>query len=213
MARLGRQAAMALIMSICLLLGARTGPSEVHQDPCHQRHAWASDHGTYICGGRGPCEHGPDHPDGLAGQPRPASQPIMPPSSLPHAEVLTAPVLTIVDVDTIDLQLDGRTTRVHSSGLNTPEAAHPTQGVAPFGHEATEAHRRLVEGKTVRLALEVEHWARSRRLRASVAGGEAMVNAEWVCQGSAQVTRFPPHVQPADLCRQRQGQARAVQRG
>jgi endonuclease YncB( thermonuclease family) len=92
--------------------------------------------------------------------------------------VLTGPVVQVVDGDTIDVQLDGHTIRVRYLGINTPETTHPDKGVEPFGPEADAANRRLVEGKTVRLELDVQPWDRYQRLLAYVYVGDLMVNAE-----------------------------------
>jgi micrococcal nuclease len=107
---------------------------------------------------------------------------------------LTGPVVSVVDGDTIDVRLDGRTVRVRYLGINTPETKHPEKGVEPFGPEADAANRRLVEGKTVRLELDVQPWDRYQRLLAYVYVGDLMVNAELVRQGYAQVATFPPNV-------------------
>jgi micrococcal nuclease len=106
--------------------------------------------------------------------------------------VLTGPVVHVVDDDTIDVQLDGRRVRVRYIGMNTPETKHPEKGVEPFGPEAAEANRRLVEGQTVRLELDVQPWDRYQRLLAYVYVGATMINAELVRQGYAQVSTFPP---------------------
>jgi endonuclease YncB( thermonuclease family) len=61
--------------------------------------------------------------------------------------VLTAPVLKIVDGDTIDVRLEGCTVRVRSIGVHTPETSHPSKGVEPFGKDAKETTQRLLEGR------------------------------------------------------------------
>ena len=79
-------------------------------------------------------------------------------------------------------------------GINTPETKHPTKGREPCGPEASAANRRLVEGQTVRLELDVQPYDRYQRLLAYVYVGDVMVNAELVRQGYAQVATFPPNV-------------------
>ena len=88
------------------------------------------------------------------------------------------------------------------------ETKHPTRGKEPCGPAASAANRRLVEGKTVRLALDVQPWDRYQRLLAYVYVGALMVNAELVRQGSAQVATCPPNVRYADHFRQLQRDAR-----
>jgi micrococcal nuclease len=126
---------------------------------------------------------------------------------------LTGPVVYVVDGDTVDVQLDGRRVRVRYIGINTPETKHPQKGVEPFGPEAVEANRRLVEGQTVRPELDVQHWDHYQRLLAYVYVGATMINAELVRQGYAQVATFPPNVRYQDRLRALQQEAREAQRG
>jgi len=122
-------------------------------------------------------------------------------------------VAHVVKSDTIDVQLDGHDVRVRDLGINTPETTHPTKGVEPFGPEADAANRRLVEGKTDRVELDVQPWDRHQRLLAYVYVGDRMVNAELVRQGYAQVATFPPNVKYQDRFRALQQEVRAAQRG
>jgi micrococcal nuclease len=126
---------------------------------------------------------------------------------------LTGPVVKVVDSDTIDVQLDGRQIRVRYIGMNTPETKHPTKGKEPCGSEASAANRRLVEGKTVRLELDVQSWDRYQRLLAYVYTGEVMINAELVRLGYAQVATYPPNVKYQDLFVRLQREAREAGRG
>jgi micrococcal nuclease len=109
---------------------------------------------------------------------------------------LTGPVVQIVDGDTIDVELDGRKVRVRYIGINTPETKHSTKGQEPRGPEASAANRRLVEGQTVCLELDVQDWDRYQRLLAYVHVGEVMINAELVRLGYAQVATYPPQTSP-----------------
>jgi micrococcal nuclease len=93
---------------------------------------------------------------------------------------LTGPVVKVIDRDTIEVELDGQRVRVRYIGVNTPETKHPTKGREPCGKEASAANRTLVEGQTVRLELDVQHWDRYQRLLAYVYVGDKMVNAELV---------------------------------
>jgi micrococcal nuclease len=196
------------------LLAVSHGRSDAHQHPCHRNHSCPSDHGTYVCGDLGHCSQCPDNAYCQGGKPRPAAgQRVLPPPPVPKGEGLTAPVLTIVDGDTIDVQLEGRTVRVRYIGVNTPGTKHPRKGIEPFGKEAKEANRHLVEGKTVRLALDVEKWDRYRRLLAYVYVGETMIDAELVRLGYAQVATYPPNVKYQQLFLKLQRETREAKRG
>jgi phosphatidylserine/phosphatidylglycerophosphate/cardiolipin synthase-like enzyme len=58
---------------VVLLVGVGSFSLDVHQDPCHRRHACPSDSQTYVCGDKGRCEQCPDTQYCLAGKPRPTS--------------------------------------------------------------------------------------------------------------------------------------------
>jgi hypothetical protein len=48
------------------------------------------------------------------------------------AAIADGPVVKVVDGETIDVPLDGRTVRVRSLGGNAPETKHPTKGGEPL---------------------------------------------------------------------------------
>jgi len=129
------------------------------------------------------------------------------------ARTFTAAVVRIVDGDTIYVRFDGHDEKVRYIGMDTPETHHPTRGEEPGGREATEVNRRLVEGKTVRLELDVRERDRYGRLLAYVYVGETMVNAELVRLGYAQVMTVPPNVRHANLFVRLQREAREAGRG
>ncbi len=94
-------------------------------------------------------------------------------------------VARVVDGDTVKLS-DGRTVRY--IGLNTPEQGQP------FYQEATEANRRLVEGKKAWLVLDVQTKDQFGRTLAYLWVGEQFVNLELLRQGYANAYTTPPNV-------------------
>lgn len=122
-------------------------------------------------------------------------------------------VIRVVDGDTIHVRLGERTETLRYIGINTPELRHPSRGEEPGAREATEANRKLVEGQTVRLELDVQERDRCGRLLAYVYVGEMMVNEEMVAQGYAQVMTIPPNVRYQELSLKRQREARLLQLG
>lgn len=100
---------------------------------------------------------------------------------------LVGQVVAVVDGDTIKVRMGDRVETVRYIGMNAPEVHHAEKGEEPGGREATEANRKLVEGETVRLELDVQERDRYGRLLAYVYLGDMMVNAEMVAQGYAQV--------------------------
>ncbi len=125
----------------------------------------------------------------------------------------TATVVRVVDGDTISVQFNGRTEKVRYIGMDTPETKHPIKGEQPGGREASAVNRGLVEGKTVRLELDVRERDRRRRLLAYVYVGDMMVNEELVRLGYAQVMTIPPNVAYQSRFLKLQREAREAARG
>ncbi|OLC31808.1 MAG: hypothetical protein AUH81_17150 [Candidatus Rokubacteria bacterium 13_1_40CM_4_69_5] len=126
---------------------------------------------------------------------------------------LEGTVVRVVDGDTIVVRIGARVERVRYIGVNTPEVHHPTRGEEPGGREASEVNRQLVEGRRVRLELDLQERDRYRRLLAYVWVGELMVNAELVGRGYAQVMTVPPNVRYQELFLKLQREARDAGRG
>lgn len=122
-------------------------------------------------------------------------------------------VVRVVDGDTIHVRIGGRVEKVRYIGVNTPELHHPTRREEPGGRQAHAANRRLVEGKRVRLDLDVQSRDRYGRMLAYVWIGETMVNAELIRLGFAQVMTVPPNVRHQALFLKLQRAAREAGRG
>jgi micrococcal nuclease len=122
-------------------------------------------------------------------------------------------VVRVVDGDTIHVRLADRLEKVRYIGVNTPEVHHPRRGEEPGGTEAHAVNRRLVEGKRVRLELDVQARDRYGRLLAYVWVGATMVNAELLRLGYAQVMTVPPNVRHQALFVKLQRDAREAGRG
>ena len=60
-------------------------------------------------------------------------------------------VVKVVDGDTIDVEIDGRTERVRLLGINTPEVVDPRRPVECFGREASAKAHELLDGREVEL--------------------------------------------------------------
>lgn len=105
---------------------------------------------------------------------------------LPNSPSETAVVTEVIDGDTINVLLDGRSYRVRYIGIDTPE-----RDEACFG-EATAANAAFVEGQTVRLVTDTSDTDRFDRLLRYVYVGEILVNAELVAGGWAESKRYQP---------------------
>lgn len=125
-----------------------------------------------------------------------ALEPISSPSEQlqPDLPLQEAQVINVVDGDTINVLINGAEFRVRYILVDTPETKHPDKGVEPFGPEADQANRQLVEGKVVHLEKDVSETDRYGRLLRYVYVDGKMVNEELLCLGLAQVATFPPDV-------------------
>ena len=138
------------------------------------------------------------------GRGRPAQPPAEPSSS-------SSLVQRVVDGDTVVLA-GGE--RVRYIGVDTPELHHPRKPVQWYAREAKEFNRQLVEGKPVRLELDVQKRDRYGRLLAYVYLEDGtFVNAELLRQGYGQLLTIPPDVKHVDLFVQMQKEAREAGRG
>ena len=129
--------------------------------------------------------------------------------------LLAVKVVRVVDGDTIQVCCIGwKREKVRYIGVDTPETHHPMRGVEPFGKEAAEANRKLVDGKTVRLEFDVQEQDRYGRLLAYVYLEEGtFVNAWLVENGYAVVMTIPPNVKHQELFLKLQRKAREARRG
>ncbi len=71
----------------------------------------------------------------------------------------TYPVLKVVDGDTIDVLVDGKTVRLRLIGLDTPETVDPRKTVQCFGKEASDKAKELLVGNVVRLEYDASQGA------------------------------------------------------
>lgn len=126
-----------------------------------------------------------------------------------------AVVQQVIDGDTVRLA-DGRLVRY--LGIDAPEARRRVGETwvvdpEPLADAATEANRRLVEGKRVRLEYDVQTHDRFGRLLAYVYVEERMVNEALLAAGYAQLLTIPPNVKHAKRFRAKLEEARREKRG
>jgi len=125
----------------------------------------------------------------------------------PGRPVQQARLVRVLDGDTIEVEIEGRTYRVRYIGIDAPE-----RGQA-FYAEAASANRRLVEGKPLRLVRDVSETDRYGRLLRYVFAGEVFVNRALVEGGYAQAMTVPPDVSCAGAFRAAEREARSAGRG
>lgn len=122
-------------------------------------------------------------------------------------------VVRVVDGDTIKVQVGDRIETVRYIGVDTPETVHPNRPIEPYGKAASRFNGSLVQGKSVRLELDVEPRDRYGRLLAYVYVDTLFVNAELLRQGYAQLMTIPPNVRHVDDFVLLQREAREAGRG
>ncbi len=95
----------------------------------------------------------------------------------------------VIDGDTIDVILDGKTARVRYIGIDAAEAAGSTQ---TFGAEAYQKNKDLLEGKDVILVADQSNVDVDNRLLRYVFLDDIFVNHELVRAGYAKIFPSPP---------------------
>ena len=130
---------------------------------------------------------------------------------------LALPARELVKVDSV---IDGDTFRLENGekvrliGVDTPETVHPSKPVQYYGKEASEFTKRMLEGKKVRLEMDVQERDKYGRLLAYVYLEDGtFFNAELVKQGYAQAATYPPNVKYVELFIRLQKEARENNRG
>ncbi len=113
----------------------------------------------------------------------------------------------MIDGDTITIEGGYR---VRYIGIDAPEI-HPQ--AEPFGSEAWQANRKLVEGKEVRLERDVSETDKYGRLLRYVWVDDILVEAELVRQGLARAKAYPPDTKYQEYLEQMQAEARETGRG
>ena len=80
---------------------------------------------------------------------------LLPP--LKGVQAVLVKIAHVIDGDTVDIDINGRTERVRLIGVNTPETKHPTKPIECFGPEASAYLTQLLpKGTTVRIERDVE---------------------------------------------------------
>jgi micrococcal nuclease len=137
------------------------------------------------------------------------------PGAADAAGGLRGHVVRVTDGDTIRVALPGRVERVRYIGVDTPEEVKPDTPVQCFARRAAAENARLVAGRDVRLALDVEPRDRFGRLLAYVyrASDGLFVNDALVRGGYARTLTIPPNVRYAARFAADARQARRAGRG
>lgn len=94
-------------------------------------------------------------------------------------------------------------------GINTPEVQHDDSPAQPMGNKATQALRRMIGGKSVRLDFDKQHKDKYGRTLAQVYLRDGRwVNGEMIRLGMAHVYTFTPNLHWAGQLMRLEGPAR-----
>ena len=107
-----------------------------------------------------------------------------------NAKEEAAFVTRVIDGDTLDVSISGRTERVRLLGIDAPELSHEGAPGEPFAREATAFARRLARGQRVTLSQEPGHVDRDRYgrlLRYVTLTDGRCLNVLLVCEGYARL--------------------------
>jgi len=115
---------------------------------------------------------------------------------IPGLGLLTAAgqttVTKVIDGDTIETYINGKSVRVRYIGIDTPERGEC------YYREATTKNKELVEGKTISLEKDITDTDRYGRLLRYVYVDGTSVNGELVRLGYARAKRYPPDIKHQD---------------
>jgi micrococcal nuclease len=162
----------------------------------------------------------------LACTPVPAKPATSPSASSPDALTASPPpaasdgsgrtralVTSVIDGDTIDVEINGTAYKLRYIGINAPELNGADTNLPNVALKATEKNRELIGGKTVELEKDVSYTDRYGRLLRYVYIGDLMVNAELVRLGFARSVAYPPDTRYQGLLNVMQAEARAARAG
>ncbi|MDD3295992.1 MAG: thermonuclease family protein [Candidatus Omnitrophica bacterium] len=124
-------------------------------------------------------------------------------------------VTEVIDGDTVRLS-DGKLLRY--IGIDTPEVRIKQKkefiySPQPFALEAKELNKRLVQGKRVRVELDVEKTDRYGRLLGYCFVGDVFINSELLKEGFAVLYTYPPNIKYTDELIASQKEARRQKKG
>ena len=145
--------------------------------------------------------------------PRPKPRPARAPATNEHAPAggVAVAVSRVVDGDTIEVSpaIDG-VEEVRLIGVDTPETVDPTEGIEPYGPQASAFAKRELSGRRVGLEFDRERVDQYGRLLAYVHAGGSMFNEELLKKGYAQAYPYPPNTAHAATFAAAQRKARAA---
>ncbi len=110
-----------------------------------------------------------------------------------------APVIRVVDGDTLHVLLDGRDVTVRMIGMNTPETVKPNSPVECYGPEASDYAKELLSGQRVTLEFDDSQGRQDKYGRTlayvwleQASGALSLVNLDEISHGVARERQYGP---------------------
>lgn len=125
-----------------------------------------------------------------------------------NINLLETEVIRVIDGDTFVANINGVEEKVRLLLIDTPEVVHPSKPVEPFGPEASQFTKELIEGKKVYLEFDIQERDKYGRILAYVYLLDGrMLNELLLEKGLAQVVVYQPNVKYVDEFREIQKEA------
>lgn len=120
----------------------------------------------------------------------------------------------VVDGDTFEIINSGKKEKLRLIGVDTPETVKPNSKVEPYGPEASNFTKKMIEGKKVRLEFDVQERDKYGRILAYVYLEDGtLLNARLLEEGLATIMTVPPNVRMADYFLGLQKKAQKARKG
>ena len=137
-------------------------------------------------------------------------------SPKPNGKSDLGKIADVIDGDTVDIDINGRTERVRLIGVNTPETKHPTKPIECFGPEASAYLTQLLpKGTRVRIERDVEARDRYGRmlLYLYLGSNDLFINLDLVARGYGTPMSIEPNTFHRNDCVRAAAQAEAADVG
>lgn len=123
-------------------------------------------------------------------------------------------VTRVIDGDTFECVINGKTQKVRLIGVDTPESVHPDKNKnTEEGKEASDYTKEKLQGKKVGLEYDVQKNDKYGRILAYVWNESKMYNLELLEKGYAKVMTIPPNIKYSELFLEKQKIAQETNQG
>ncbi|MDU5508172.1 thermonuclease family protein [Finegoldia magna] len=123
-------------------------------------------------------------------------------------------VTRVIDGDTFECVINGKTQKVRLIGVDTPESVHPDKNKnSEEGKKASDYTKEKLQGKKVGLEYDVQKNDKYGRILAYVWNESKMYNLELLEKGYAKVMTIPPNIKYSELFLEKQKIAQETNQG